>query len=237
MADAKTYDITKFAQLSVAVDLVVFTIIDEDLKVLLIKRGRWPFKGTWCLPGGFVKIKEDLERAARRELEEETGLKAKDIYLEQLYTFGDPKRDPRTRVISVAHFALVDSTKSKPFVTGEEQIKDVTWHPINNLPPKLGFDHKQIINYALKRLRYKLEYTAVGLELLPKSFTLTDLQTMYETILNEKLDKRNFRKKILSMNIIKATKIYKKGAHRPAMLYKFVKTKPKSTFKSVQFEK
>lgn len=221
---------------SVAVDTVLFTVIENSLKVLLIKRGMQPFAGLWCLPGGFVKIEENLEDATKRELKEETGVDPKDLYLEQLYTWGNPKRDPRSRVISVSYFALADPTKVKPFVTGEEQIKDVQWFPVNDLP-KLGFDHEHIVRYALKRLRYKLGYTAVGFELLPELFTLTDLQKLYEIILNEKLDKRNFRKKILSLGILEQTRHYKKGAHRPALLYKFKKAKPLSTFKRVQFER
>jgi 8-oxo-dGTP diphosphatase len=226
-------DLEKFPRPSVAVDLVIFTIRNNDLKVLLIKRGQQPFAGFWCLPGGFVRIDESLEKAALRELEEETGVK--EVYLEQLYTFGESKRDPRGRVISVSYFALADSTKIKPFVTGQEEIKNVEWFSVKELP-KLAFDHEDIIKYAIRRLRYKLEYTAVGLELLPELFTLTDLQKLYEIILNEKLDKRNFRKKIVSLGILEATKHYKKGAHRPAMLYHFKKAKPLSTFKRVQFE-
>lgn len=233
---SKGYDVSKFDRPSVTVDLVVFTVIEDKLKVLLIKRGQWPFAGYWSLPGGFVKMKESLEDAAKRELEEETGTSPKEVYLEQLYTFGDLKRDPRTRVISVAYFALVDYTKIKPFVTGKEGIKNVQWLAVNKLP-KLGFDHEEIINYALKRLRYKLEYTAVGFELLPEVFTLTELQKLYEIILNEKLDKRNFRKKVFSMGIIESAGTYKKGPFRPAMLYRFKKAKTASTFKKTSFEK
>jgi len=226
-------DFKKYPKPSVAVDIVVFTIKDDDLKVLLIKRGLPPFKGRWALPGGFVWISESLEEAALRELEEETGVR--DVYLEQLYTFGDTKRDPRGRVISVAYYALTDSTKIKPFLTGQEQIQKVLWASVKKLPP-LAFDHKDIILYALKRLEYKLEYTAVGLELLPDRFTLTEIQKLYETILGEKLDKRNFRKKMLSLNIIEETGIWKKGLHRPAMLYRFKKTNPLSAFKKIKFE-
>lgn len=231
----KGYDVKKFERPSVAVDLVIFTVIEDRLKVLLIKRGQWPFAGQYSLPGGFVKMEESLEDAAKRELEEETGI-SKDVYLEQLYTFGEPKRDPRTRVISVAYFALADASKTRPFVTGKEKIIDVQWCSVNQLP-KLAFDHEEIIKYALKRLRYKLEYTAVGLELLPELFTLTDLQKLYDIILGEKLDKRNFRKKILVMGILAASGHYKKGAHRPAMMYRFKKAKPLSTFKKVRFER
>ncbi|HII15192.1 MAG TPA: NUDIX hydrolase [Nanoarchaeota archaeon] len=219
---------------SVAVDIVVFTIMHGRLKVLLIKRGREPFKDLWCLPGGFVRIDESPENAALRELKEETGIK--DLYLEQLYTFGKPERDPRGRVISIAYFALVDSTKIKPAVTGEEGIKKIGWFDVDFLPD-LAFDHKEIITYALKRLRYKLEYTAVGFELLPDKFTLTDLQKLYETILGEKLDKRNFRKKAMAMGIVEKTREQRKGSHRPALLYTFRKKASSSAFKQVKFEK
>ncbi|MEK6816876.1 MAG: NUDIX domain-containing protein [Nanoarchaeota archaeon] len=218
---------------SVAVDMVVFTATEDALKVLLIKRGKEPFSGHWCLPGGFMKIDESPENAALRELKEETGVK--DVYLEQLYTFGEPKRDPRGRVISISYFALVDSSRIKPFVTGQEKIENVQWCDIARLP-KLGFDHKDIIEYALKRLRYKMEYTAVGLELLPYRFTLTQLQNLYEIILNEKIDKRNFRKKIVSMGIVESTGHVKKGSHRPAVLYRFRSAGQSSRFKKVRFE-
>jgi len=233
METAESYSKKGYEQLSVTVDLVIFTVIDNELKVLLIKRGQEPFIDFWALPGGFVRINESLEEAALRELKEETGIQK--VYLEQLYTFGNPKRDPRGRVVTISYFALVDSTKIKPVVTGEEQIKDVMWFSINKLP-KLGFDHEDIVKYALKRLCYKLEYTAIGFGLLPEFFTLTDIQELYEIILNEKLDKRNFRKKILSMNLLETTKKYRKGQHRPALLYKFKKIKPTHTFKKIRFE-
>ena len=234
--NSKTYNVKQFERPSVAVDLIMLTVIKGDLKVLLIKRGLWPFVGCWSLPGGFVKVTESLEDAAKRELKEETGVDPEKVYLEQLYTFGEPKRDPRTRVISVAYFALVDSAEIKPFVTGEEEIKEVKWYSVNELP-KLAFDHEKIVSYALKRLRYKLEYTAVGFELLPDVFTLTDLQSLYEVILNEKLDKRNFRKKVLSIGIVEKTSRYKKGSHRPAMLYRFKKTPLTPHFKKIRLEK
>jgi 8-oxo-dGTP diphosphatase len=233
----KKYDASQFERPSVTVDIVFFSIIDGELRTLLIKRGQPPYSGYWALPGGFVKMDETLEEAAMRELEEETGINSRDVYLEQLYTFGEPKRDPRTRVITVAYFALVDSSKIRPFVTGKEEIKEINWSSVHKPPSNLAFDHRKILDYALKRLKYKLEYSAVGLELLPDAFTLTDLQSLYETILNEKLDKRNFRKKILSIGIIQSTKGYKKGGHRPAMLYRFKGTKPASTFKRTKFER
>jgi 8-oxo-dGTP diphosphatase len=233
----RKYDASQFERPSVTVDIVVFTIMDGELKTLMVKRGQPPFANHWALPGGFVKMDETLEAAAGRELEEETGVKPDEVYLEQLYTFGEPKRDPRTRVITVAYFALVISSKIRPFVTGSEGIKEVRWFPVHDLPADIAFDHSKILDYSLRRLRNKLEYTAVGLELLPPAFTLTELQNLYEAILNERLDKRNFRKKVLSIGILQPTKSYKKGGHRPAMLYRFKRTKSASTFKRIKFER
>jgi 8-oxo-dGTP diphosphatase len=220
-------DIYDYPHPFVTVDVILFSVINDDLKVLLIKRGKKPYKGLWAIPGGFVKINESLKDAAFRELEEETGLK--EVYLEQLYTFGDVKRDPRGRVITITYFALVDSAKIKP-IKKEKEIKDIMWHSVYNLE-ELAFDHKKILKYALERLRYKLEYTGAGFELLPKKFTLSDLQKIYEIILKQKLDKRNFIKKIKSMDILEKTNEFRKGAHRPAKLYKFKKGKLKSKFK------
>lgn len=203
---------------SITVDIVLFTIINNSFKVLLIKRSCEPFKGVWAIPGGFVKINESLDKAALRELYEETGVK--DVYLEQLYTFGNPGRDPRGRVITVAYFALVNADEFQ--LKAKTDANDVKWFSIYKLP-KMAFDHKKILNYALKRLRHKLEYTTVAFQLLPKMFTLTQLQTVYEIIFNKKLDKRNFRKKILSLGLIKDTgKITKGVSHRPARLYSFI---------------
>lgn len=231
------YDASEFERPSVTVDLVMFTAMDRSLKVLLIRRGQQPFSGSWALPGGFVGMQETLEEAAARELEQETGVHAEGMYLEQLYTFGDPDRDPRTRVITVAYFALVDSSAVTPKVTGQEEISDVRWFSVRELPKDMAFDHRAILEYAVKRLRNKLEYTAVGLELLPDRFTLSELQSLYETIMGERLDKRNFRKKMLSMGILQPTKGYRKGGHRPAMLYQFKDAKPSSTFKRTRFER
>ncbi len=233
----KKYNVEEFKRPSVTVDIVVFTLIKGKIKVLLIKRGMHPFLDCWALPGGFVKMDKSLINSASKELMEKTGISKKDAYLEQLYTFGNPKRDPRTRVISVAYYALVDSSKIKLKKEHKKNIKDIRWVSVYKLPEKMAFDHREIIMYALKRLRYKLEYTAVGFELLPELFTLTELQKLYSEILNEKLDKRNFRKKILSLGILKPTKEYRKGMHRPARLYKFIESKPSSTFKKIKFEK
>jgi 8-oxo-dGTP diphosphatase len=215
----KKEDIFDYPHPYVTVDPIIFAIEDNQLKVLLVKRGTDPYKGKWSIPGGFVNIDESLEEAAHRELEEETGVK--NVYMEQLYTYGKPKRDPRYRIISVAFFALIDHTKlnmTQPS-KGNEIIKS-EWFPINKLP-ETAFDHKEMIGYAHQRLKYKLEYTSVGLELLPDLFSLTDLQNIYEVILGEKLDKRNFRKKIFSLGILKATNQFRMGSHRPARLYKF----------------
>jgi 8-oxo-dGTP diphosphatase len=170
----------------------------------------------WAIPGGFVGIDESLEEAALRELEEETGVQ--DVYLEQLYTFGDPGRDPRGRVITVAYFVLVPAPAIDPRA-GDDAV-EARWWSMHDLPP-LAFDHARILAYALQRLRYKLEYTAVGFELLPEPFTLSELQAAYEVILGEALDKRNFRRKILSAGIIEETGRYRTGEGRPAKLYRF----------------
>lgn len=211
-------DTSFYNRLSVTVDVVIFSLVDGDLKVLLIKRKYQPFQGEWAIPGGFVQDDESLETAAQRKLAEETGVK--DVYIEQLYTFGDPHRDPRTRVITIAYFALVpaDAIAAERLQGGED---DVQLFDTADLPP-LAFDHREILDYALERLRYKLEYTAVGFELLPDEFTLSELQHAYETILGEELDKRNFRRKILGADILEETgRKQKEGEGRPAMLYRY----------------
>ena len=201
---------------SVTVDVIIFTLRDGDLQVLLIRRKNLPFQGMWAVPGGFVGIDESLEEAALRELEEETGVY--DVYLEQLYTFGDVDRDPRGRVITVSYFALIPAPAICPHA-GDEAT-ETRWWSVYNLP-ELAFDHAHILAYALQRLRYKLEYTAVGFELLPDAFTLSELQTAYEIVLGEELDKRNFRRKILSAEVIEETGVYRTGEGRPAKLYRF----------------
>ncbi len=207
---------------SVTVDLVIFTIADNDLKVLLIRRAAEPFKDRWALPGGFVEIDESLETAAARELQEEAGVT--DVYLEQLYTFGEPQRDPRGRMISVAYFALTDAAGQR--IRAASDATDAQWHSVfsSRLKAKLAFDHKQILEYAVWRLRNKIEWTTVGYELLPKKFTLSELQRVYEIILQKPVDKRNFRKKILSQGQIRElNETRSDGAHRPAKLYSFRK--------------
>ncbi len=202
---------------ALTVDITVFSLRANRLSVVLIRRGKEPFAGRWALPGGFVEMDESLEAAALRELQEETGLS--DAYLEQLYTYGDPDRDPRGRVVSVAYFALVPSD-SLTQITGRDDAAEACWFPVDTLP-KLAFDHNEIVAYALRRLRYKLEYSAVGFELLPDTFTLSELQRTYEIILGEKLDKRNFRRRILAAKIIEPTSLKRAGEGRPAQLYRY----------------
>jgi len=205
--------------LSISVDVVIFSLRADDLKVLLIRRGRPPFEGLWAIPGGFLDSEESLEAGALRELEEETGVT--NVYLEQLYTFGAPHRDPRGRVITVAYVALVPAAVQ---ARAGDDTAEAEWHSIHHLP-ELAFDHAEIVQYALQRLRYKLEYTSVGFELLPNEFTLTELQTAYETVLDEKLDKRNFRRRILEADILTESKRYREGdvSGRPARLYRYKK--------------
>ncbi|NPA93520.1 MAG: NUDIX hydrolase [Chloroflexi bacterium] len=202
---------------AVTVDVVAFTVRQERLQVLLVQRERPPFAGAWALPGGFVGMEEPLEAAAARELAEETGVS--DAYLEQLYTYGDPGRDPRGRVITVAYFALIPAD-APVRAEGGDDAAQARWFPVDDLPP-LAFDHADIVTYALRRLRYKLEYTAVGFQLLPETFTLTELQRVYEIILGEKLDKRNFRRRILRAGVIEPTPYFRSGEGRPARLYRY----------------
>jgi 8-oxo-dGTP diphosphatase len=200
----------------VAVDIVIFTIQAGVLNVLLVKRKIAPFQGQYAIPGGFVVEGEDLDEAALRELREETGVA--DVYLEQLYSFGSPGRDPRGRVISIAYFALISA--DRPLHAGSDAA-EANWWPVRQLPA-LAFDHAEILRYALERLGNKLEYTTVGFQLLPEKFTLTQLQEVYEAILEKKLDKRNFRRKMSLLEILKPLKEFQHNGRRPAQLFKFV---------------
>lgn len=202
---------------SVTVDIVIFCLKGNQLHVLLIKRAQEPYASYWALPGGFVEIDEGLEEAALRELKEETGLSH--AYLEQLYTYGDPSRDPRGRVISVVYYALIPQNELINIHQGSD-ASDADWFPVSQLPD-LAFDHQEIISYAVIRLKYKLEYTAVGFELLPDLFTLSEIQQTYEMILDEKLDKRNFRRRLLNSGIIESTSQMRPGEGRPARLYRY----------------
>jgi 8-oxo-dGTP diphosphatase len=211
------YDPNQYEHPSVSVDIVIFTLRGQDLQVLLVRRKHPPFADYWAIPGGFVRMEESLESAALRELEEETSVR--DVYIEQLYTFGDPGRDPRTRVITIAYFALVPETALPPLRAGDDAA-DARWWSMYNLPA-LAFDHAEILDYALTRLRYKLEYSAVGFELLPEKFTLSELQSAYEVILGEKLDRGNFRKKLRNAAVVKPTAEHCDTGGRPARLYRF----------------
>ncbi|TDQ30168.1 NrtR DNA-binding winged helix domain-containing protein [Tenacibaculum caenipelagi] len=203
--------------IKVAVDAVVFGYQQKELSVLLIKRGIEPFKGTWALPGGLVLENESLEHAVERELLEETGVTID--YLEQLYTFGTPKRDPRNRVISVTYFGLVSPNHFK--ISANTDADEVQWFSIHELP-KLAFDHNLILTTALQRLQNKINYQPIGFELLKEEFPFSDLENLYQTILDKKIDRRNFRKKIMSFGILTETdKIHQPSSGRPAKLFKF----------------
>jgi 8-oxo-dGTP diphosphatase len=217
------YDPNAFERPSVTVDVVAFTARERKLHVLLIKRGVWPFEGHWALPGGFVQMSEGLDAAAHRELTEETGVAGAE-FLEQLYTFGNVNRDPRTRVISVAYYALLPEPSISP--RAGTDAAEAQWWPADALPP-LAFDHAEIVKTALSRLRAKLGYTSVAYALLAPEFTLTELQTVYEIILGRELDKRNFRKKMLSTELLEGLEKQRRGgAHRPAQLFSFTKREP-----------
>lgn len=218
----QNYDASRYDRPSVTVDVVIFTLQEQVLHVLLVQRRRWPYEGYWAIPGGFVNMDESLEDAARRELDEETGVR--DVYLEQLYTFGTPGRDPRTRVISVAYFALIRADSQTLRISDESS--DLRWFPVDALPRPLAFDHDTILEMALSRLRSKLEYTTLAFQLLPEEFTLSELQEVYECILGEQLDKRNFRRKVEGASettggIVEPTGRMRYGKGRPAELYRF----------------
>ena len=195
---------------------------------MLIQRGLPLFEGKWALPGGFVRVDETLDEAARRELEEETGLRK--IFLEQLYTFAEVDRDPRERVVSVAYYALVNLRDQQ--VQAATDARDAGWFGVHDMP-SLAFDHAEILRVALERLRGKLRYQPVGFELLPKKFTLSELQHLYELVLERKLDKRNFRKRVLTMDLLVETdEVQQDVAHRAARLYRFDERKYRRLLKT-----
>jgi 8-oxo-dGTP diphosphatase len=212
----------EFPRPCLTVDCVVFGLDRDDLlKIILIKRNLPPFQHQWALPGGFVRMEESVEEAAIRELSEETGLK--NVFLKQLYTFGDVKRDPRDRIVTVAYYALVNLWEYQ--VQAATDASEAVWFPVAKLP-KLAFDHDEIVSVALSRLKSQVRYEPIGFELLPKKFTLSQLQKLYETILETVLDKRNFRKKILKMDLLIALDEYETNvSHRAAQLYQFDEVK------------
>jgi 8-oxo-dGTP diphosphatase len=208
-----------YARPALTVDCVVFGLDEEDLKLLLIRRDLEPFAGRWALPGGFVRVDEALEDAARRELSEETGLGR--VFLEQLYTFGAVERDPRERIVSVAYYALVNLSDHR--VRAATDAREAAWFAMADLPT-LAFDHEEIVSVAVERLRGKMRYRPVGFELLPPKFTLSLLQRLYEKVLDRPLDKRNFRKKVLAMGLLEELdEVEQDVAHRAARLYRFDK--------------
>ena len=207
----------EYARPALTVDCVVFGLDENDLKVLLIERGIEPYVGSWALPGGFVNPEESLEDAAIRELKEETGVE--NVFLEQLYTVGDVKRDPRERVVTVCYYALVNLQEHN--VEASTDANNAAWFELDDLP-ELAFDHNMILDLALKRLQSKIRYEPIGFELLPQKFTLTQLQQLYEKIIGKELDKRNFRKKLQKMGVLVALdEIQKDVAHRAARYYSF----------------
>lgn len=200
----------------VAVDVAVFTVREGRLDVLLLRMTRPPFEGKWCLPGGRIRFDETVEAAAQRELVEKTGLSG--LWLEQLYTFSDPERDPQARCVSVAHLALVPPDVS---LRTDDKYSAIGWFSAER-PPPLAFDHRAILAYAVKRLRAKLEYTNIAYALLPERFTLGELQRAYEAILGRELDTRNFQRKVRAIDLVEETGELRTGqAHRPGRLYRF----------------
>jgi 8-oxo-dGTP diphosphatase len=208
--------------IKVAVDAVVFGYAPEEgISVLLIKRRYEPFQKQWALPGGLVKNEESLEEAVKRELKEEAGISVH--YLEQLYSFGKPGRDPRNRVVSVTYFGLVRPANYQ--LSAQTDAEDVAWFNLNKLP-RLAFDHKEIVTTAFKRLRSKLSYEPIGFELLDKKFPFSDLEHLYEALLGRAIDRRNFKKKIMGYGILEELdEMIQKKAGRPARLFQFNKNK------------
>jgi len=210
---------------SVTVDLVIFGLemasVKPTLKVLLIRRGHEPFAGHWAIPGGFVNENEDLGIAARLEAREETH--AEPAYIEQLGTYGAPGRDPRGRVVSVAYMAL--ASMDTIMVQADDDADDARWFPVNDLPKNLAFDHDAILGDALKRLRSKLRWQPIGIDLLPETFTIDDLRRVYEAVLDRPLDRRNFAKKVLGYEVLESAESVRiGGTGRPPRLWRFDRT-------------
>jgi 8-oxo-dGTP diphosphatase len=230
------YDAEEFDRPSLAVDVAILTVIERGLEVALVQRGEHPHRGRWALPGGFVRMDESLDRAAARVLGDKAGLR--DVYLEQLYTFGDPGRDPRTRVITVAYYALADHARLEQQRTGDRSLVfgriAVPWEGETGGPVEvrdaeagdmpLAFDHADILGMAVKRIRGKLDYTPIGFQLLPETFTLRRLQDVHETVLGRSLNKDSFRRRMLASGLLEATgERETEVGHRPAELYRFTR--------------
>lgn len=216
------YDPAAFERPSVTADIALFTVREKALQVLLIRRKDWPFAGLWALPGGFVRPGESVEDAARRELSEETGVR--EVLLEQLRVFSEPKRDPRTWVITVAFAALVASDALT--LRAGTDAAEAAWFAVGSLPLPLAFDHSQILDYAIASLRARLDSDLqIAAALLRRRFTLSEMQEVYEIISGRILDKRNFRKWVLGTDALAVTAEEKRGSHRPALLYEFAPQK------------
>jgi len=219
--DRKIPEFKKYKYSVAAVDLAAFTIIENELNVLVVKMKYDPFKGERALPGGRIRTYESIDECARREFYEKTRIK--NIYLEQLYSFGDVKRDPSMRIISVAYLVLVNNGGIDLKTT--EKYEEICWIPVSKVP-KLAYDHSKILKYALLRLKSKLTYTNIVYNLLPQKFKLSEMRKIYEIILGRELDKRNFRKKIFSLDLIKEVGKEAGVPHRPSKLYSFKVKKP-----------
>ncbi len=216
----ETIALNPIPAIHLSVDAVVFGYdADDGISVLLIKRDIEPFRGWWALPGGLVQVNESLEQAVRRELNEEAGIEVR--YLEQLYTFGEPNRDPRNRAVTVAYYGLVRPRDFK--LMARTDAADARWFNVKDMP-KLAFDHQEIVSRAIERLRGKLAYEPVGFELLDPKFPFSDLEKLYQTLLDKPLDRRNFKKKIMTYGFLEETSEKKQySAGRPATLYRFNK--------------
>lgn len=210
-------------------DCVIFGFEAGELKVLLIERNEDPFQGWYALPGNIVGLHESVDDAAARILYELTGLR--DIHMRQFHTFGEVKRHPQGRVVTIGYFALI-RVSQKEVAPLTDYARKAFWHPVNDLP-KLAFDHTEIFQRAFKKIRTKMNYEPIAFELLPEKFTLTQLQNLYEAVLNKKLDKRNFRKKMLSYGFLKELSEKQKGvSYRAAKLYKFDRRKYQKIFQT-----
>ena len=228
----KAYNPENYERPSVTVDLVIFTVVDSDLKVLLIKRSEHPFKGVWALPGGFVRVSndgtqgEDLESAAHRELAEETGLASRSCFLEQLYTFGRAGRDPRMRVMSVAWYALIPPEQATSIHAGDEAAK-VGWFSASDEVPwmRMAFDHAEILQMGVERIQGKINYTDIAFELVRPTFTVGELRDVYEAIQGRSHDARNFRRRfqrLIADGVVEQAPGKRHlGKSRPAKVWRF----------------